>query len=53
MNDDYTDKWMDKRLKMIFNEKNINLSDEEKLEKIDIKVIEKFLRKKKLNNINK
>jgi len=28
-------------------------SDEEKLEKMDIKVIENFLRKKKLNNIIK
>jgi len=28
-------------------------SDEEKLEKMDIRVIEKFLRKKKLEKINK
>jgi len=57
MRNDYLFKSMDIRLNNIksglYLRDNNSNSDEKVLEKMNIKVIENFLRKKKLNNINK
>ena len=48
-----TDKYIKKMLDYNTDPIDINPTPEEILEKMDIKIIERFLRKKKLENINK
>lgn len=53
---DWTDRYITEKINQLSNLKIKNeepLSDEEVLERMDMKTIENFLRKKKLNNINK
>lgn len=49
--DDWLDYYTELRIKSIEKKSHTSQTDEEILEKMDLKTIENFLRKKKLNNI--